>query len=129
MAQVLTWLFADGSSSVAGEDAAGLPQDMSVSSLQARPLHHLQRFCPTCTQTPRCSRLCVTNWADGGSVVRAGGLLDSLHSTDVTQASSGISRLQDALEAIDDIEDGFTDAADASMLPQHPSPVDDLADW
>ena len=34
MAQVLTWLFADGSSSVAEQDAEAAPQDMSVSSLR-----------------------------------------------------------------------------------------------
>ena len=37
MAQVLTWLFADGSSSVADQDGAAVPQDMSVSSLRVRP--------------------------------------------------------------------------------------------
>ena len=33
MAQVLTWLFNDGSSSIAGRDAVAEPQAMSVSSL------------------------------------------------------------------------------------------------
>jgi len=39
MAHVLTWLFADGSSSIAGQDAAAIPQDMSVSSLQVNAGH------------------------------------------------------------------------------------------
>jgi hypothetical protein len=34
MAQVLTWLFRDGSSSIAEQDAAAAPQAMSVSSLR-----------------------------------------------------------------------------------------------
>ncbi len=40
MEQVLTWLFADGSSSIGeGQDAAAIPQDMSVSSLQVHAGH------------------------------------------------------------------------------------------
>ncbi len=43
MAQVLTWLYADGSSSIAGQDAAAAPQAMSVSSLRVRPRSTLRR--------------------------------------------------------------------------------------
>ena len=43
MAQVLRWLFTDGSSSIAGQDAAAAPQAMSVSSLRVRTRATVQR--------------------------------------------------------------------------------------